>query len=57
LFLFGNYEGQHHHDVPMARLLPIVVKAKPQGLLFEAANPRHAHEWSRMDCGFGTNRA
>jgi len=42
----GNYEGPHHHDVPMARLLPIVLKAKPQGLLFEAANPRHAHEWS-----------
>jgi 5-methyltetrahydropteroyltriglutamate--homocysteine methyltransferase len=30
----------------MARLLPIVLKAKPQGLLFEAANPRHAHEWT-----------
>ena len=29
----------------MERLLPIVLKAKPQGLLFEAANPRHAHEW------------
>jgi methionine synthase II (cobalamin-independent) len=30
----------------MQRLLPIVLKAKPQGLLFEAASPRHAHEWS-----------
>ncbi|HZO21812.1 MAG TPA: cobalamin-independent methionine synthase II family protein [Steroidobacteraceae bacterium] len=43
---WGNYEGPHHHDVPMARLLPILLKAKPQGLLFEAANPRHAHEWA-----------
>ena len=42
---WGNYEGPHHHDVPMERLLPIVLKAKPQGLLFEGANPRHAHEW------------
>ena len=42
---WGNYEGPHHHDVPMERLLPIVLKAKPQGLLFESANPRHAHEW------------
>jgi 5-methyltetrahydropteroyltriglutamate--homocysteine methyltransferase len=42
---WGNYEGPHHHDVPMERLLPIVLKAKPQYLLFEAANPRHAHEW------------
>ena len=43
---WGNYEGPHHHDVPMDRLLPIVLKAKPEGLLFEAANPRHAHEWA-----------
>jgi 5-methyltetrahydropteroyltriglutamate--homocysteine methyltransferase len=43
---WGNYEGPHHHDVPMERLLPIVLRAKPQGLLFEAANPRHAHEWT-----------
>jgi 5-methyltetrahydropteroyltriglutamate--homocysteine methyltransferase len=43
---WGNYEGPHHHDVPMAQLLPVVIKAKPQALLFEAANPRHAHEWA-----------
>jgi len=43
---WGNYEGPHHHDVPMERLLPILLKAKPQGLLFEASNPRHAHEWT-----------
>jgi 5-methyltetrahydropteroyltriglutamate--homocysteine methyltransferase len=43
---WGNYEGPHHHDVPMEQLLPIVMKAKPQALLFEAANPRHAHEWT-----------
>jgi 5-methyltetrahydropteroyltriglutamate--homocysteine methyltransferase len=42
---WGNYEGPHHHDVPMEQLLPVVLKAKPQALLFEAANPRHAHEW------------
>jgi 5-methyltetrahydropteroyltriglutamate--homocysteine methyltransferase len=42
---WGNYEGPHHHDVPLTQLLPIVMKAKPQALLFEAANPRHAHEW------------
>jgi 5-methyltetrahydropteroyltriglutamate--homocysteine methyltransferase len=43
---WGNYEGPHHHDVPMRDLLPVLLKAKPQALLFEAANPRHAHEWS-----------
>jgi 5-methyltetrahydropteroyltriglutamate--homocysteine methyltransferase len=43
---WGNYEGPHHHDVPMRDLLPVLLKAKPQALLFEAANPRHAHEWT-----------
>ena len=43
---WGNYEGPHHHDVPLEKLLPVVIKARPQALLFEAANPRHAHEWS-----------
>jgi 5-methyltetrahydropteroyltriglutamate--homocysteine methyltransferase len=43
---WGNYEGPHHHDVPMADLWPVIVKAKAQALLFEGANPRHAHEWS-----------
>jgi len=42
---WGNYEGPHHHDVPMHDLLPVLLKARPQALLFEAANPRHAHEW------------
>lgn len=43
---WGNYEGPHHHDVPMDVLLPVVIRARPQALLFEAANPRHAHEWT-----------
>ncbi|MDP9363501.1 MAG: cobalamin-independent methionine synthase II family protein [Chloroflexota bacterium] len=42
---WGNYEGPHTHDVPLAAILPAVLKAKPRTLLFEAANPRHAHEW------------
>jgi 5-methyltetrahydropteroyltriglutamate--homocysteine methyltransferase len=43
---WGNYEGPHHHDIPLDQLLPVVIKARPQALLFEASNPRHAHEWS-----------
>jgi 5-methyltetrahydropteroyltriglutamate--homocysteine methyltransferase len=42
---WGNYEGPHHCDAPMEIVLPIALRAKPQALLFEAANPRHAHEW------------
>lgn len=43
---WGNYEGPHHMDIELRKLLPVLLKAKPQGLLFEAANPRHAHEWT-----------
>lgn len=42
---WGNYEGPHHHDAPMEEVLPIALRAKPQALLFESSNPRHAHEW------------
>jgi 5-methyltetrahydropteroyltriglutamate--homocysteine methyltransferase len=42
---WGNYEGPHHRDAPLDLVLPIALKAKPQGLLFETSNPRHAHEW------------
>jgi 5-methyltetrahydropteroyltriglutamate--homocysteine methyltransferase len=41
---WGNYEGPHHCDVEMAVILPTLMKAKPQGLLFETANPRHQHD-------------
>ena len=42
---WGNYEGPHHRDIPLRELLPIALKAKPQALSFEGANPRHEHEW------------
>ena len=42
---WGNYEGPHHRDMPFEKLFDVVMRAKPQALLFEAANPRHAHEW------------
>jgi 5-methyltetrahydropteroyltriglutamate--homocysteine methyltransferase len=43
---WGNYEGPHDHDIPLEKILAIVLKAKPAGILFEAANPRHRHEWT-----------
>ena len=42
---WGNYEGPHHRDIPLREILPVVLKARPQALSFEGANPRHAHEW------------
>ena len=43
---WGNYEGPHHCDIDLDRILPTVLKARAQVLSFEAANPRHAHEWA-----------
>jgi 5-methyltetrahydropteroyltriglutamate--homocysteine methyltransferase len=43
---WGNYEGPHDHDIALVKILDIVLKAKPAGILFEAANPRHRHEWT-----------
>ncbi|MCS6945984.1 MAG: hypothetical protein NZM12_00025 [Steroidobacteraceae bacterium] len=43
---WGNYEGPHHCDAPLELVLPIALRAKPQALLFESSNPRHAHEWT-----------
>jgi 5-methyltetrahydropteroyltriglutamate--homocysteine methyltransferase len=43
---WGNYEGPHHHDVGLRDILDIVLKARPQGLSYEASNPRHEHEWT-----------
>jgi 5-methyltetrahydropteroyltriglutamate--homocysteine methyltransferase len=42
---WGNYEGPHDHDIDLAKILPVILKARPAILLFEAANPRHEHEW------------
>jgi 5-methyltetrahydropteroyltriglutamate--homocysteine methyltransferase len=45
---WGNYEGPHHCDAPLDVVMPIALQAKPQGLLFENANPRHGHEWEAV---------
>ena len=42
---WGNYEGPHDHDIPVTKIMSILLKAKPSAILFEASNPRHAHEW------------
>jgi 5-methyltetrahydropteroyltriglutamate--homocysteine methyltransferase len=43
---WGNYEGPHHHDIPLERIIDLVLAVKAQAILFEGANPRHAHEWT-----------
>lgn len=43
---WGNYEGPHDHDIPLDRVIDIVIGARPATVLFEGANPRHEHEWT-----------
>ena len=43
---WGNYPGPHHRDVELAAIADIVWSAKPQTVLLEGANPRHAHEFA-----------
>jgi 5-methyltetrahydropteroyltriglutamate--homocysteine methyltransferase len=46
---WGNYEGPHHRDVPLADVIDIVFTARPHAISFEAANPRHAHEYTLFE--------
>ena len=43
---WGNYEGPHNHDIPLADIIDLVLAARPSGVSFEGANPRHEHEWA-----------
>ena len=42
---WGNYEGPHHHDVALRDIIDIVLEARVGAISYEAANPRHEHEW------------
>jgi 5-methyltetrahydropteroyltriglutamate--homocysteine methyltransferase len=42
---WGNFAGPHVHDIPLASIVEIALAAQVGGVSFEAANPRHAHEW------------
>jgi len=46
---WGNYEGPHHRDVPLTDVIDLVFAAKPVAISLEAANPRHAHEWTLFE--------
>ncbi|TMJ34190.1 MAG: cobalamin-independent methionine synthase II family protein [Alphaproteobacteria bacterium] len=46
---WGNYEGPHHCDVPLADIIDLVFSARPSAISFEAANPRHGHEWTLFE--------
>jgi len=43
---WGNYEGPHLLDIPMAKVFSTLMRTKSHYILFETSNPRHAHEWT-----------
>ena len=43
---WGNYEGPHTHDIALEKIVGIVLRARAGAISFEAANPRHEHEWT-----------
>ncbi|WP_421904791.1 cobalamin-independent methionine synthase II family protein [Mameliella sp.] len=43
---WGNYEGPHVCDIPMAQMFDTLMSAKARYVLFETSNPRHGHEWT-----------
>ena len=42
---WGNYEGPHDFDIQLEKIIDVILAARPATILFEAANPRHEHEW------------
>jgi 5-methyltetrahydropteroyltriglutamate--homocysteine methyltransferase len=42
---YGINEGPRVHDVPLAEVIPWMLKVQATGLSFEAANARHEHEY------------
>lgn len=46
---WGNYPGPHHCDVPFRDVIDLIWRARPHAIQFEAANPRHAHEFAMFE--------
>jgi 5-methyltetrahydropteroyltriglutamate--homocysteine methyltransferase len=47
---WGNYEASHHYDIPLTEVIePVLRRSRAGAILFEAANPRHEHEWEAFE--------
>ncbi len=42
---WGSWNGPHAFDVPLKDIIDLVLQVRVGHYSFEAANPRHAHEW------------
>ena len=45
---WGNNEGPHTHDIPLAEVFPVLCQARVGALSIEFANPRHQHEYAAL---------
>ena len=45
---WGNYDGPHDADVPLADIFPIIREAKVGAFSIEMGNPRHQHEYAAL---------
>jgi 5-methyltetrahydropteroyltriglutamate--homocysteine methyltransferase len=46
---WGSWHGPHAYDLEMIHMVDLMLKVKAQAYLFEAANPRHDHEYMIWD--------
>ena len=44
-FCWGSWHGPHVYDIAMADIVDVMLRVNAQCYLFEAANPRHEHEY------------
>jgi 5-methyltetrahydropteroyltriglutamate--homocysteine methyltransferase len=42
---WGSWNGPHAFDVPLKDIIDLLLQVRAGHYSFEAANPRHAHEW------------
>jgi len=42
---WGSWPGPHTTDVPLKKIVNLILKVNAGAYLIEAANPRHEHEW------------
>jgi 5-methyltetrahydropteroyltriglutamate--homocysteine methyltransferase len=42
---WGSWPGPHVTDVPLKKIVDLILKVRAGAYLIEAANPRHEHEW------------
>ncbi len=42
---WGSWPGPHTTDVPLRKIVDLILKVNAGAYLLEAANPRHEHEW------------